>query len=644
MSRSLWPARLTGGYGVGIALAILFIFQMEHFTAGYRLTADDAMFLQYTWRGWGHVWEAAQEFAYLTGRIGHFFMTPLNALGAYWAANWLARVLIVLGYFGVMVLLACYASRMLADGAWRVTAFMLLGMLALHPLAYEHMPPTAYPLQNTLPFLLVVAVRLWLWNRNQVSMLLLLGLYAVQGMAMLVSEYVILLALALIAVEHLNHAVSASSMGVQRKLLGVPVRYSRLLADALLVVLVLAIYVLFQMAFPSQYEGNSIVALLDVRRFLLTSVYHVLSGLAFYRLSLPEMTTTTWAVSLSVSLLTFTTAWYLLLHLPLLGRKKALVTLLVTMFFMLCMAFPLAATSRQQEMCLEFNSCGYLDSRTSFLGVGVLLYCLAGLLLIRRLKQIMAPLLAILLAVMAGLNHASNQRIANDMLQRSQPWQAASALACELPAGAVIRTEILDKIDPNKLITFHQYAEPRVYWTEYMNHLRSSEYCGAALAVEQAALRDPFYLPISDPGFVAAGDLRGVGYGVLREGWSDAESWGAWSDEPSSSLVLDLSDPALKNVLGLELSFNIYLGPSVNEQQINVWVEDQLQHSWTFSDENSKACCRRRVDLSNQVGQKEVEVRFSYQHQRNPEHPKESSDPRELALGLHLLELVEQPE
>lgn len=641
MSRPLWLASLTGGYAIGAALALLLTIQLLHFTVGYRLTDDDAMFLQYAWRGWGQVWEAARGFAYLTGRVGQFFMTPLNAFGAYWAGNWLARLVMVLSYFGVMVLLACYASRLLAAGAWRVTAFILLCMLSLHPLAYEHMPPNAYPLQNTVPFLLVLAIRLWLWNRNQVTVPLLVGLYAVQSIAMLFSEYVILFATALMAVEHLNNA--ASPQGAQRKVFGVSVRYSRLLADVLLVVLVLAIYVLFQIAFPSQYEGNTIDALPDAKRFLLTSVYHVLSGLAFYRLSLSDMTTGTWAVASLVSLLTFASAWYLLARLPFIGRKKALITILVTVFFMLYMAFPLAATSRQQELCLELNSCGYLDSRTSFLGVGVLLYCIAGLLLTGPSKRTITPILATLLAIMAGLNHVSNQRVANDMFKRSMPWTVARDLACETSPGTVIRSDLQTKINPNEFVSFHPYVDPQVYWLEYMNHLRSSGQCGAVLA-EDHMLRNPFHLPISDPGFVPVGDLRGVGAETLGDGWSQVESWGVWSDEASSTLILDLTDPALANVSALELSFNIYLGPSVSEQQVNVWVEDEWQQRWIFSEENARDCCRRRIQLSEQVGQQKVEVRLSYEHQRNFEHPNESSDPRPLALGLRSLELVEQKE
>lgn len=639
MSRLFGLAGLTARHGIGAALVILLFIQLTHFTTGYRLSDDDTMFLQYAWRGWGYVWEAAQGFAYLTGRIGHFFMTPVNAFGAYWAGYWPARVLMVLSYFGVMILLACYASRLLAANAWHVTAFILLSMLSLHPLAYEHMPPNAYPLQNTVPFLFVLVIRLWIWNRNQVAVSLLLGLYAVQSIAMLFSEYVILFASALIAVEHLNNA--GSPKGVQRKFFGVSVRYSRLLADALLVVFVLSVYVLFQTLFPSQYEGNTIDALPDAKRLLLTSFYHVLSGLSFYQFYLSDITAATWAVASLVSLLTFASAWYLLVHLQLMERKKSLITILVTTFFMLYMTFPLAATSRQQELCLELNSCGYLDSRTSFLGIGVLIYCISGLLLAGRSKRIVAPMLAILIAVMAGLNHVSNQHVANDMLQRSIPWKAAREMACEMPHGEVIRSDLQNKINPHELIPFHPHVDPQVYWLEYMNHLRSSGHCEGVLAVDQAMLRDPFHLPISDPGFVTVGDLRGAGAGTLGEGWSHVESWGVWSDEASSSLILNLADPALANVSALELSFNIYLGASVKEQQVNVWVEGERRQSWSFSEENSKGCCRRRIQLADQVGQQEVEVRLSYKHQRNVEHPDESSDSRPLALGLRLLELTE---
>ena len=67
------------------------------------------------------------------------------------------RLVFVTLYFSTVWLIFVYAGKVLKLS---IAPFSFLIFLALHPLGFEHLPPTTYPLQNTLPFLVLVSCRL----------------------------------------------------------------------------------------------------------------------------------------------------------------------------------------------------------------------------------------------------------------------------------------------------------------------------------------------------------------------------------------------------------------------------------------------------------------------------------------------------
>ncbi|UDL03824.1 hypothetical protein [Marinobacter sp. CA1] len=627
-----WP--ITGG------ILLLVIVQVTQFAIGYRLTADDAMFLQYVWQGWDHVWAEAARMAEFSGRIGHYLMTPLNVLGALWAGDPVSRWLMVLGHFGVMALFACYFSALVARGSWRVCALLMLTFLALHPLAYEHMPPNAYPLQNTVPFVTVLFARLQLWRRPNLSLGAQFGLCLVSGLAMLVSEFVFLLTTALLAAEHLANTAFPQPASPQQRLLGIPVRTRALVRDLVLVITVFAIYLGYRFHHPSQYEGNTPSGLAHPYRFWLTSVYHVFAGTAFFRLpdiELASVARFSWAIATIVGIVSATCSAWLLRRLPLRSARAALAMMIIACCLMLYIAFPLASTARQQLWCLELGTCGYLDSRVSYLGIGAIAYALAILLLRTadghpRLRRGIIALMALFIGVAAAMNHAANSRIAESMAQRVQPWQQANQLACQPRSNTALTTQEMAAIDPNNHVAMHTTMNPRVFWLQYINDRRASGGC----EVDQDRLP-----ALTDPSYISFGEGSPVPDGTLANGWSHRENWGVWSDGQASVLRLKAGQARPRT---LRIRFQLYWGPSIDEQHLQVDINGQPFAQWPMTP-NAQNCCVRDIPLSEEQINSEsghLDIRLNYSKTRNPAYPGEGADPRHLALGLHSLEWIEE--
>lgn len=629
-----WP--ITGG------ILLLVIVQVTQFAIGYRLTADDAMFLQYVWQGWDHVWAEAARMAEFSGRIGHYLMTPLNVLGALWAGDPVSRWLMVLGHFGVMALFACYFSALVARGSWRVCALLMLTFLALHPLAYEHMPPNAYPLQNTVPFLIVLFARLQLWRRPNLSLGAQFGLCLISGLAMLVSEFVFLLTTALLAAEHLANMAFPQPASPQQRLLGIPVRTRALVRDLALVITVFAIYLGYRFHHPSQYEGNTPSGLAHPYRFWLTSVYHVFAGTAFFRLPDVELASVarfSWAIATIVGIVSATCSAWLLRRLPLRSARAALAMMIIACCLMLYIAFPLASTARQQLWCLELGTCGYLDSRVSYLGIGAIAYALAILLLRTadghpRLRRGIIALMALFIGVAAAMNHAANSRMAERMAQNVIPWKHADELACDSGTDSPLSTPKMAAIDPNQAITMHAGTNRRIFWLQYMNAHRASGACGKSPALDtQSAL--------VDRGYTSFESNAPVPNGTLANGWSQRETWGVWSDGTSSTIVVPPAPPKART---LRVRFQLFWGPSVNQQTIQVYLNNEFYERWPMVP-NQSDCCVRDIHVPSDLslaGPGRPEIRLEYSHTRIPGFPGEGGDVRHLALGLHSLEWIEE--
>lgn len=636
-------------FWLACGLALLVILQALQFRFGFRLTADDAMFLQFLWHGWDRIWAEAEAVAQFSGRIGHYAMTPLNTLGAWVSGFTSGRLLILLSYYCVLVLFAHYLGRLLTgNSAFSVSAFIVLVLLALHPLAYEHMPPNAYPLQNTLPFLIVLAARLALMRWPSGHWLAQLVAYGSMAVAMLVSEFVFLFATALMAADHLANMAWPQKGERQVRFLGLQVRTGKLLADALVVVVVLVIYVGFRLQFPSSYEGNDPSGLANTTRFFTTSMWHLSAGTMFHRLPGVDffaVTASAWFASGLVALTTGCCAWVLLRRIPVLSARAAITVLVCTGLLMLYIAAPLAATARQQEWCLEMQVCGYLDSRVAFPGFGILAYALVCLLVVwfkESVRLAFFAMLALGLGLVGGVNHAANSLVANDMRARVAPWGKAEAVACSVThgegngLGRWLSQAQMASVDSGRFVPMHADMNRRVYWLEYMNFLRRSGACPAGQPENSAPLVDAFYTSFSS--------WSAQGARVLGAGWSKPEFWGVWSEGGRSELNLLLQPGVHDNVEALRLHFRPYFGPSLQQQRVTVLLNGEQVATWQYSAQlhSGDACCEAVVPLPQVRLGAPLRLTLEYKALRKPGYPGESPDTRELALGLRSLDLIER--
>ena len=81
---------------------------------------------------------------------------PLNVIGAYFVDFFAFRVFVVGLYYTVLLLISIYVAKLV-----RANIALLLFVVAvrLNPLDYNHLPPNAYPLQNSVPFILILLLR-----------------------------------------------------------------------------------------------------------------------------------------------------------------------------------------------------------------------------------------------------------------------------------------------------------------------------------------------------------------------------------------------------------------------------------------------------------------------------------------------------
>lgn len=458
-------------------ILILVAMQFSDFMSGYRLTADDALFFELAREGFASVWQAAAESATYTGRIGHYLMTPLNALGSLMAGNVLLRALMVAGHFALMALFCHYVTRLIVGRCWVVTAGMWLCLLAANVLQYLHMPPSAYPLQNTLPFLVLLGIRLWLWEHNRVHRSWQVMLYVGMALAIWVSEFAFLFATALMALEYSVRL--ARSSGWQEVF-----AMRRFRMDVALITITLSVYIGFRLLYPSHYPGNTPDGAAAVGRVLLTVLYHAASGTFFYqlpRLDLSALLQSIDVLALVVGVITTGCVVCLWPRLPRLSWLRLIGLVMTAVLFMSYFSLPLAVTHRAQVWCLESGDCGYLDARVAYLGVGVMMMAVA--LIARRVavtpsrQKWTGIVLAVGLGGTATLNHAFNQRMSADMALTSQAWERAQRLACQEEGALTARAA---RVDPENRVSMHPSMNREAYWITFMMDVRKAHGCAGS--------------------------------------------------------------------------------------------------------------------------------------------------------------------
>ncbi len=648
---NLWVSRRPTLIVTWVCVLLLLCLHMAPFTEGFRRTADEVEFLDASMQGWTAIWAMTEKLAVTQGRLGFWLTVPINALASYFADVPLLRVVYVAAHFCVLALFAVYVSVVLAD---RAAAPLLLVLVSLQPLCGrdEYMPPVAYPLQNTLPFIMLLVARCVIVTADRRCDGHRTGhRIAAHGLgmvAMLTTEYAFLLATSLMMFEHAVR-FARTAVGVERParrlspstLLVKRAGTSLSLIDVTCVAIVLAIYLGYRLLHPSTYEGNVLDGSLEVGRLLWTTVRHVFAGMSVSHDLIPA-SDLPWWMWLAGLLVFATTA--LSLHLSLLEvRFRAPLPLIIgaCAAMILYVSFPIAANGRQQRWCLEGGACGYLDSRLSYLGVAVVVLATLTALARWHSRRIVVSLATTTIALLAALTFMDNWWRSQAMRLDAEPWERADLLACNPALQPESDALLVRIVDPDGSVPFHPLTIRAPFWRRILQYRAALGRCRSDLddAVSMTAL-----LQKLEPTIVAGQTVRfsrsGGASRYLGPGWSTPEPHGVWSDGPSAELLFV---PLLSKASNVQLNirFRPYFGPSVPSQRVDLFVDDAFVDRWNLLPERTNApCCERIVDLSGVVrDSRPIRISFRIAHPRNPELEPLSPETRHLGIALESMTL-----
>lgn len=627
-----------------LAALIVVVMQALLFTTGYRLSADDVALHHIVLQGVGEVVDHTLTIASEHGRIGNYVMLPLNAVGTHFSDFPLFRVVPVVLHFWAIYLAAVFVSAVLAKN---LRLFLFLLIVVLHPLDYQHMPPNAYALQNSVPIILVFLARIRLWRLRQAGsepeMLRLLPYYALFCLAMLVNEYAIITGAALLLAEHV--AVLGRRIGDNggfAMALARTLGSRRLWMDAFAIGATLAIYLAFRVFNASIYEGNTLDGLHRVQETWATLFMHVASGTTLPRLlqlfsegewlaAPPAVIRTAWVVG-GLTFLAFLTA-----SKPNLRLRETVPLTLVCLVAAIAVTLPLAASVKFQDWCLVDETCAYLDSRISVYALGAVLTAL--LLTMLPAERSGAPRLAAsvalsgVLAVVSALTYLTNWHVHRNMEVVVAAWDRASAIACIPQLRSADDRALAGLIEPVQRIPHHPRFSVVDYWRAYVDHRADRLDCDRLSRPVERWKRE------LGAHFVEAGrvvPLADIGDGaILANGWSRPEPWGVWSNGATAELKII---PIAPGIQSLGFRFMVYPAPASGRppQSIGIKVNGVEYGDWSLGDEE---CGARVIRLVEPLpANAEVRIVFSIEAPVAPKDITDSSDVRQLGLGL--LEMI----
>ncbi len=595
------------------------------FLSGYLTTADDVFFLDTLLQGPQHVWLTSIGMAQGHGRIGFYGLMPLNMWAAHMSVYLVWRILFVALYIGTAALIFVYAEKLLRC---QIAIISFLLWLCLHPLGFDHLPPVAYPVQNTVPILVLVSLRLWSLERGERGGWMLLG-RALQITAMLLTEFAALMGFVMMAAEaFVRHPLVDRGGAVWlRSVFG----DSKTWRDGITAALVLGPYLGYRIAFPSSYLGNQIDGAAEFGALGITTLLHVLEGLVVFRLHevsqlLPQPENGLILVGAVVAGVVMIVAVWQALK-PVSKPASRSSALLFLLGAILVVTLPLTATTKQQQMCLE-NSCAYLDSRSSILGVVLILVLVLGTWRARAMRACVALAAGTVFCV--GSLH--NWQVAQQMQTYAKTWERAEALACRPDLVPQEPKHLTNLIDPEGLIKLVHTPEVKdSFWPLYL--MRAQAWSGCADSPVLAAAQMGSYLPGLVRGAAPQTDLGKY----LNTGWSAPELAGVWSNGQQALLNIIPQGMDEGERASLIIEAGVFLEGQMTGQEITVLQEGQVLFNANLTPQNGAACCRFEVPLlPYDLANEEITLTLNLPDARVP---VTLPDRRQLGIFLRTLEL-----
>ena len=457
-----------------LVASVLFTFHVVTFSTGFRLTADDVMFAEAYFSGLDAIWVLTKESSRNQGRIGFWALQPINMFGAYYAEYLIMRILFSILYFVTFL----YAVKVICDIIdSRLFLLSAVFFLALHPLAYEHLPPNSYPLQNSVAILMLLLGYSALINSGHSRRKLLGG--TLVFLSTLLTEYAFILCFSLLFLRMACDIAQEGSFGrfIEKFVEGTNL--------TLLIILALSLvpYRVYRMLFTSTYEGNVIPESFGFVTTLKVASLHIIDGTSLRRITQYLDYSTLALVILAVPILWLFKNWTKFsfrIEVPQVSPLKLVIVNLSLIAILFVLTLPLSYSEFQIETCDYNPFCGYLDSRSAFTFVSVFLSFNIAFIFSKFSSQLESKATLLLMAVIVIVSYYTqvhNFSVRERLHQNDIVWERARQISCYI-SDTSDGPYLSDLIDPLKIVPFHTAELRNRFWGRYIEFNRDNGRCG----------------------------------------------------------------------------------------------------------------------------------------------------------------------
>ena len=574
------------GHSQAIAILLLvcmvLCIQLWPFTQSFRQNADDNL---YHFLALGGDLRSMTEYtlaeAEIQGRIGKFVSAPIKFAANYFLDHQPFRVFTVLVFFLMYAVTFRYMARICHAPVALLSTIAALALLPM--IGNGHVPPNAFPLAFSLPFLLFVCLRLCLvdidWHGNRAK--IIAGKLALLPL-ILNNEYTMILGFLVASVEALMSRKPVSTVGVHPvQLTGFKTglrEQPKVLLDFLVLTLAALLYLGYRLAQSSTYSGNRINPELSIDVILLVQWKHLVEGLApyYYTDSLLDSSAPALLGASVLALAVGVTVWRYAFSATVRRPGVLVVVGLCWAFFV---SLPLALSGKYQQHCLASGFCAYFDTRVAYPGLvlaacGVLFYFYNCAGEKEVLQGWLRGLITTGLAIAAGATFLSNLQTLPVMSSREQGHKLLQSYACLVPAASPADQFIMraaqDYIQwhpttvegiPNLAGSALGEIGKQAYMSRYLQYRRNGRFACATVS----PLVEEWHL---------AGQV-GQPDGLILTGWQPPEPWGQWSEGQDAAILFSGYDPT-RLPAGVALTLSAYTSTLFPEQRVDVYRNGKL--------------------------------------------------------------------
>lgn len=595
-------------YKTQFFLLILTIISGYYFTFGYLLNADDIS-VQFRVINGLNIFSCAYQEAIACGRIGFIVNSPLGYLGAFLQTFYVFRILFIALWFLMLYLFSLWVEAVSEIKIAFLTYFLCV---IFQVLCYNHMPPTSYPIFITIPFLILIYLRLTLLYYPKHIIII----YLLQIIIMLF-EYNIIMGVSLVFIE-----ISINLMKTKNYKCIFKYKY-----DLLSIFISVSLIFAWRFYYPTSYDGiqiNNAFSLLDIIKTII--IYSFGGTVLFYNFNFYNIWTIpllTFIILFIYLLLVFKLHQRIIFTLKNVGVRDNYYFKLFILFILvsfLCV-LPTALTEKHQ-LWVSYGTKGYVISRVSYLflmaGVSFLMLFLLNI-------KFFKFLLLIFIFLGASYSFIHNYFTALDMKDYCSAWDRASALSMfsDLPDTGM---DISYLCDPKQRVSMHSNFDRNKYWIDYIRWKSKQMVVKIPLRLSHLLQLEANKQVFNEMDFSIENSL-------FIHGLSGPEPWGRWSDANIAPTVKFQFNETLPDIFTLFLRASAF-GPNIGDT-LTVHIADQT-YSIQIPQENPFDI-KINVDLK---GQKTNKIEFIPPKPTSPKELGISEDDRKLGIGFISMKII----